>query len=60
MKLEEALRETMISLDIASGIDPATGGVDKVLPLAKAITKDGILTIPEDLLEEVRKSLTKS
>jgi proteasome beta subunit len=60
MKLEEALRETMISLDIASGIDPATGGVDKVLPLAKAITKDGILTIPEDLLEEVRKSFTKS
>jgi len=58
MELKDALRETMLSLDIASGIDPATGGVDKVLPLAKAITKDGIMTIPNDLLEEVRRSLT--
>ncbi|MCS7253883.1 MAG: proteasome subunit alpha [Armatimonadota bacterium] len=57
MELEEALQETMLLLDIASGIDPATGGVDRALPLAKTITKEGIATIPNETLEELRKSL---
>lgn len=57
MELEEALQETMLLLDIASGIDPATGGVDRALPLAKTITREGITTIPDEMLKELRKTL---
>lgn len=59
MELEEALQETMLLLDIASGIDPATGGVDRALPLAKTITKEGITTIPDEVLKELRGKLPK-
>lgn len=59
MELEEALQETMLLLDIASGIDPATGGVDRALPLAKTITKEGIATIPDEVLKELRGTLPK-
>lgn len=57
MELEEALSETMLLLDIASGIDPATGGVNRALPSAKIIVKDGIRDISNEMLESVRENL---
>ncbi len=53
MSLQEALRECLILLDIAADLDAATGGYSKILPAAKAVTKDGILSLDEDQLREV-------
>jgi len=50
MTLEEALGEALILLDIAADLDAATGGFAKVLPVAKAIDRDGIRDIsPEEM-----------
>ena len=43
MDLQEALRECLILLDIAADLDAATGGYSKILPAAKAVTREGIL-----------------
>ena len=53
MSLEEALRECLILLDIAADLDAATGGFAKVLPVAKAINRDGILDIPAEQMREI-------
>jgi proteasome beta subunit len=45
MTLDEALHESLILLDIAADLDAATGGFAKVLPVAKAITTEGIREI---------------
>jgi proteasome beta subunit len=50
MSLDEALRESLILLDIAADLDAATGGYSKILPAAKAVTRDGILSIDEEQL----------
>lgn len=47
MTREEALREALLILDIAADLDAATGGWQKVLPLAKTITADGIEDVSE-------------
>lgn len=57
MSLEEALRECLLLLDIAADLDSATAGIEKVLPIARAVTADGILNIPEEQLAEIKKSL---
>lgn len=57
MTLEEALRECLLLLDIAADLDSATAGIEKVLPVARAVTADGILDIPEEQLAEIKKSL---
>lgn len=50
MSLEEALGECLILLDIAADLDSATGGFAKVLPVAKAVDKDGIRDLtPEQM-----------
>ena len=53
MKREEALRESLILLDIAADLDAATGGWSKVLPLAKTINKNGIEDVSEEELKAV-------
>ncbi len=53
MTLEEALQECLILLDIAADLDAATGGFAKVLPVAKAITKDGIREIPAEQMRAI-------
>jgi len=50
MSLDEALRESLILLDIAADLDAATGGYSKILPSAKAITREGVLAIDEEQL----------
>ncbi len=57
MDLDTALRECLVLLDIAADLDAATGGFAKVLPVAKAITRDGILDIPTARLREAVGSL---
>ncbi len=52
MTLEEALRHCLILLDIAADLDAATGGFAKVLPVAKAITRDGIVEFTPEQLRE--------
>lgn len=53
MDLQTALRECLVLLDIAADLDAATGGYAKILPSAKAVTKDGILNLNEGQLQEV-------
>jgi proteasome beta subunit len=57
MSLDEALRESLVLLDIAADLDAATGGYSKILPAAKAVTREGILAIDEDQLNAVLRSL---
>lgn len=57
MTIEEALRESLLLLDIAADLDSATAGIEKGLPIARAVTADGILEISEEQLAEIRKNL---
>jgi proteasome beta subunit len=57
MDLQTALRECLILLDIAADLDAATGGYSKILPAAKAVTKDGILSLDDDQLKSVLKDM---
>jgi len=59
MTLEEALRESLLLLDIAADLDSATAGIEKVLPVARAVTSEGILDIPEEQLSDIRASLKR-
>jgi len=57
MDLQEALRESLILLDIAADLDAATGGYSKILPSAKAVTRDGIVTLDEDQMRDVLRQM---
>ncbi|HEX8235464.1 MAG TPA: hypothetical protein VF600_05870 [Abditibacteriaceae bacterium] len=57
MDLQEALRESLILLDIAADLDAATGGYSKILPAAKALTRDGILTLDEGQMTDVLRQI---
>lgn len=57
MDLQEALRESLILLDIAADLDAATGGYSKILPAAKAVTRDGILSLDEDQMKDVLRQM---
>jgi proteasome beta subunit len=59
MDLGTALRECLILLDIAADLDAATGGFSKVLPVAKAITREGILDLPAERLREAVRALPR-
>lgn len=59
MTLEEALRESLLLLDIAADLDSATAGIDKVLPIARAVTADGFQEIAEEELAQIKKSLQR-
>lgn len=53
MDLQTALRECLLLLDIAADLDAATGGYSKILPSAKAVTRDGVLNLDEEQLSAV-------
>lgn len=57
MDLQEALRECLILLDIAADLDAATGGYSKILPAAKAVTRDGVLTLDESQMTDVLRQM---
>lgn len=59
MDLQEALRECLILLDIAADLDAATGGYSKILPAAKAVTKDGILSLDEEQMKSVLRDMAE-
>lgn len=53
--LEDVLTDGLVMLDIASQLDSATGGLERVPPVAKILTSDGIQNIPEsDLINAIR------
>lgn len=53
MSRDEALRECLVLLDIASDLDVATGGYSKILPSAKAVEQDGIVDISDSQIQAV-------
>ena len=53
MSRREAIKEALYLLDIAADLDAATGGWQKVLPLAKTISAAGIEDVPEEELREI-------
>jgi proteasome beta subunit len=55
--LEEVLREAILLLDIAADLDAATGGIDKVLPTARYVNREGVFELPEATLRELVQSL---
>lgn len=57
MDLQEALRESLVLLDIAADLDAATGGYSKILPSAKAVTREGILNLDEAQMRQVLESI---
>ena len=57
MDLSSALRECLILLDIAADLDAATGGYAKILPSAKAVTREGILNLDEGQLQDVLEQM---
>jgi proteasome beta subunit len=57
MNLQEALRECLILLDIAADLDAATGGYSKILPAAKAVTREGILNLDADQMKDVLRQM---
>jgi len=55
--LEEVLKEALLLLDIAAGLDPATAGLVGPPPLAKTITCEGISKVPEEEIRRLRDKL---
>lgn len=54
MTREQALKECLTLLDIAADLDSATGGYSKILPIAKAVERDGVVVISD---EEITKAI---
>ena len=48
MDLETALFEALVLLDIAADLDSATGGYGKILPVAKAVSREGVTELTDD------------
>jgi proteasome beta subunit len=59
MTLDDALRECLVLLDIAADLDADTGGFAKVLPVAKAITREGIIEIPAERMRDAVSHVTR-
>ena len=57
MDLQEALFESLVLLDIAADLDAATGGYSKILPAAKALTRDGILSLDETQMQNALQQI---
>jgi proteasome beta subunit len=53
MTLEQALCEALILMDIAADLDSATGGYNKILPVAKTVSADGITDISEEQIRDL-------
>ena len=57
MSLKESLHDGLLLLDIAASLDTATGGLSKILPIAKTVTADGVIDVSEKELETIRQEL---
>lgn len=59
--LKEVLGEALTMLDIAASLDTATGGLDRVLPVAMVLTRDGIERLSdEEVAASVKESVRRS
>ncbi len=52
MTLKKALREMFVLLDVAAGLDSATGGLAGLMPAAKVVTAEGVAPVDEKLRRE--------
>ncbi len=57
MSLDKALRETLLFLEIAAQLDAATGGLGRVLPLAKTVTAEGVADVSEAKLRSLQEGV---
>lgn len=57
MGLDQVLREGLLMLDIAAGLDPATSGLRGVPPLAKTITHEGVADVSEERIRALQNEL---
>ncbi len=57
MTRSEALSEAVVLLDIAADLDSATGGLQKILPIARGIEAEGVFDVPETELRAAIGSL---
>lgn len=55
--LEEVLKESLLLLDIAASLDPATAGLGGVPPLAKTITAEGVADVSPEILRDLQREL---
>lgn len=55
--LDEVLEDGLIMLDIAADLDSATGGFNKILPVARVLDRDGNREIPKSQLHEVTQKI---
>lgn len=53
---DDVLKDALTLLDIASDLDSATGGFDKVLPTAKRVSEEGVVSLSD---EELRAAISK-
>ncbi len=52
MSLDTALGEALVLVDIAASLDAFTAGFEKVLPVVKTVSAEGITVLSEDYLRE--------
>lgn len=52
MTLKKALRELFVLLDVAAGLDAATGGLAGLMPVAKVVTAEGVTPVDDGLRRE--------
>jgi proteasome beta subunit len=58
MSLDNALYEALVLLDIAADLDSATGGYNKILPVAKTVSAEGVAEISEDQIRRIVATVT--
>lgn len=58
--LEEVLAEALTMLDIAASLDTATGGLDRVPPVAMVLTRDGIERLSDEVVAAAVKESISS
>jgi proteasome beta subunit len=58
--LNEVLGDGLEMLDIAADLDSATGGFSKILPVTRALDKDGNRELPEDVVRKASQKVLKA
>ena len=57
MDRETALRDALALLEIAADLDSATGGSQKILPVVKILTADGVEDVPDEEITAARDAI---
>jgi proteasome beta subunit len=60
MGRDESLRDALALLEIAADLDSATGGSQKIPPVVKVLTADGVESLPEEEIQAALDSIAQS